>query len=90
MLDNNNPPEAPATNDHNGAGPSRRPAAAAATPIASMASAAGEPRAMIGPKLASKRCAQELNNTRISSARATNRRNQPRTVSGCAPAPAIT
>jgi hypothetical protein len=90
VLDNNNPPETPATNDHNDPGPNRRPAAANATPIASRASPTAEPPAAIGPKLASRRWAQELNNTRIRSARAEKRRNQPRTVSAGTPAHPLT
>lgn len=90
MLDNSRPPDAPATNSHNGAGPNRRVAAPAATPIASNASTGGEPRDPIGPSPASRRWANEVNTTRISSACDANRRSHPRTVSGCTPAPAAT
>jgi hypothetical protein len=90
VLANNNPPEAPATNSHNWPGPNRRVAAAAATPLASKASASGDARASIGPNSGSRRCASAVNNSRICSARRPNRRSHPRAVSGCTPAPAAT
>lgn len=82
MLHNKAPLVAPDTNTHTDpVGPNRRTAAPAATPIASNASATGDPRDSIGPNDGSNRCANNQNSRRVSSARAANRRSQPRTVS---------
>ena len=86
MLHSSAPLVAPDTNTHTDAvGPNRRTAAAAATPIASNASATGDPRDSIGPNDVSNRCANSQKCQRISSARQAKRRNQPRTVSAGTP-----
>ena len=85
VLDNNPPRDARTANCHGATTPSRTAAALAATAIASTASPTFVPVGEIGPNTGSKPCASTVNHTRINSAFAANRRNQPRTVAAGTP-----
>ncbi len=80
VLDNNLPPVAADAKRHGSHGPSRRTAAAAATPIASIASANPDPAGQIGPSIGSNATAQRVKCSRTRPASASKRRSQPRTV----------
>ena len=88
VLDNNLPAVTADANCHAGRGPSRRTAAAAATPTASRASANTEPAGTIGANIGSNATAQRVKCPRTRSATNAKRRNQPRTVDGSRPSTA--
>lgn len=82
------PPLAEDANDHGAIVPSRNAAARAATATASTASPDGVPvgaTGATGANIGSRLWARTVNHTRIASALAAKRRNQPRTVEGGTP-----
>ena len=86
MLRDNSPPaDNRLTICHTGRGPNRNTHARPATATASNASATPLPAGSTDPSIGSSAIAQRVNNTRINSARPTNLRSQPRTVSAGTP-----
>jgi len=85
VLERSRPPLAEDANDHAGIGARRNDAARAATAIASTASPIGVPVGATGANIGSRLWARTVNHTRIASALAAKRRNQPRTVEGGTP-----
>ena len=79
------PPDSRETTCHGSAGANRNTHARTATAIASNPSAAPPPAGSTGPSSGSRTTAHRVKCTRISSARRTNRRSQPRTVIGQTP-----
>lgn len=70
------------THDHAGRIPRRSDAARAATPMASSASATGDPAGRSAPRFGSSAWAQALKWAATRAVAATNRRSHPRTVEG--------
>ena len=86
VLDSSRPQLDTDANDHGSTGSRRNDAARAATAIASTASANTDSAGVIGASIGSRSWATTVNHTRIDSALAANRRNQPRTVDAGKPA----
>ena len=80
MLASRRPLLATDANDHGATGARRNDVARAATAMASTASPTGVPVGATGASIGSRSWASTVNHTRIDSALAAKRRNQPRTV----------
>lgn len=85
VLDNKAPPVSTDARRHAGRGPSRRTAAAAATPTAATASPNGDPAGSIAPSDGSNAAAHRVKWARIRSAATAKQRSQPRTVDAGTP-----
>jgi Transposase len=85
LRDNSPPADKRLTICHTGRGPNRNTHALATTATASNASATPLPAGNTDPSSGSSATAQRVNNARINSARPTNLRSQPRTVSAGTP-----
>jgi len=85
LHDNSAPADKRLTICHTGRGPNRNTHARAATATASNASATPLPAGNTDPSSGSSTTAHRVNNARINSARPTNLRSQPRTVSAGTP-----
>ena len=85
MLANNPPPVNRAALDHNALGPNRNTTACVATPTASTASPTTLPVGAGGSDPGANTSAHRVKNAAMLTARARNRRNQPRTVAAGTP-----